>query len=213
MTCDRVTTDLDAYLDGELEPAANAALDEHVRKCAPCREHLARARKIKAALAALPVEGPRPEFFARALRNAAEAGARRERRTPRLIAAGLSGAIAASILTAVLVLHWTGSPETASSDVPAVSLMVNMPRTVNLLFASREPLDRVELTVDLPEGVELLGHEGQRRVAFRARLQAGDNLLPLELVAVDGRGGTLVARLRHDGKEKTFTVNVGIDLG
>ena len=85
--------------------------------------------------------------------------------------------------------------------------------TVNLVFASADALDDVSLTVDLPEGVQLSGYENRRQVQWNTRLQAGKNVLPLELVAVDGRGGQLVARLRHSDKEKIFTVNVTIIPG
>ena len=68
----------------------------------------------------------------------------------------------------------------------------------------------VSLTVALPDGVELTEYRGLDEVSWTTRLQAGKNVLPLQLVAIGGSGGELVARLQHEGDEKVFTVNVAV---
>jgi hypothetical protein len=97
-----------------------------------------------------------------------------------------------------------------STEVPAVSLALGEPRTVHLVFDSRTALDGVELTVDLPPGIELVERPGERRVVGRTALTAGSNALPLALVARAGDGGQLAARLRHQGDQKTFVVDLRV---
>ena len=64
--------------------------------------------------------------------------------------------------------------------------------------------------MDLPAGIELATHTGQRRVVSRAALAGGDNALPLTLVARSGSGGQLAARLRAGEDRKVFVVDVSV---
>jgi hypothetical protein len=143
----------------------------------------------------------------------AEPSATRARK-PWLVAAGFVGAFSASILTVVLTGLWVRAPGSRGDAAPTqVSLEMNRERTVNLLFSSRTALDGVTFTIDLPYGVEVRGHEGRNRLEWSTGLKTGNNLLPLPLVATTGRGGPLVARLRHAGKEKVFLVNLAVGAG
>ncbi|HKS68809.1 MAG TPA: zf-HC2 domain-containing protein, partial [Ktedonobacterales bacterium] len=45
---------LSAYLDGELAPGDDAALERHLATCAECRDELAGLREVRALLRALP---------------------------------------------------------------------------------------------------------------------------------------------------------------
>ena len=214
MTCGRIDNDLDPYLDGDLDENARRALDAHVAECAACRGKLARAQALRAALASLPVPPAAPGFYESALQSAARPA---PRRASRIVAAGFLGAFGLTVLTVLLTGLWVRAPRSHTAAAPESSLDVQLElheqRTVNLLFASRTALDDVTLLVALPPGVELRGHEGQSQVVWRTRLQAGNNLLPLELVATMPRGGSLGARLTHDGKETTFVVNVSVGSG
>jgi hypothetical protein len=134
-------------------------------------------------------------------------------RPPRLVAAGFIGAFATSILTVVLTGLWVRSPESKrESAVPAVSIGLAESRTVNFVFTSVSALDGVALTIELPEGVEIGGLEGRRRVGANVQLRAGDNILPLQLTAVAGRGGRLIVRLQRGADDNAFTVNVAVGI-
>jgi hypothetical protein len=89
-------------------------------------------------------------------------------------------------------------------------LTIDEPRTINLVFDSRQPLAEIEFTVDLPPGIELADHAGERRISGQAHLTAGDNALPLALVARSGSGGQLAARLRRGGDQKVFVVDLKV---
>ncbi|HUQ51665.1 MAG TPA: hypothetical protein VM692_05555, partial [Gammaproteobacteria bacterium] len=108
------------------------------------------------------------------------------------------------MLTVVLTGLYVRSPSSRrSAEAPAVALTIGEPHTINLVFGARAALGDVEFIVDLPPGIELADHAGERRVTGRAALTAGDNALPVTVVARDGTGGQLAARLRHGDQQKT----------
>ena len=77
-------------------------------------------------------------------------------RAQRAVAFTFLAAFAATMLTVVLTGLWVRSPSARRSvETPAVTLAIGEPRTVHLVFDSRTALDDVEITVDLPPGVEL----------------------------------------------------------
>jgi hypothetical protein len=130
---------------------------------------------------------------------------------PRLVAAGFIGAFAASILTVVLTGLWVRSPDARrSTALPLVTLAVDEPRSINLVFGSARALDLVELTLELPEGIEVEGHAGRRQLTWRTPFRAGNNVLPVTLVARRGRGGALVARLTHGEDTKAFVIDSNV---
>jgi hypothetical protein len=132
-------------------------------------------------------------------------------RAQRAVAFTFLGAFGLTMLTVVLTGLAVRSPSARRApDVPAVTLTIGEPRTINLVFAARAPVTAVDFTVDLPPGIDLAEHSGERRIMGRANLTAGDNALPLILVARSGNGGQLAARLRHREDQKTFVVDVKV---
>ena len=47
MNCEEADRFLDAYLDGELDPAKRAELEEHLAGCAECQQKLDRLRQFR----------------------------------------------------------------------------------------------------------------------------------------------------------------------
>ncbi len=132
-------------------------------------------------------------------------------RAQRVVAFTFLGAFGLTMLTVVMTGLAVRSPSARRApDTPAVTLQLGEPRTIHLVFDARSAVEDVELTVDLPPGIELANHPGERRIESRARLAAGDNALPLTLVARSGRGGQLAARLRQRDAQKVFVVDVTV---
>jgi hypothetical protein len=98
----------------------------------------------------------------------------------------------------------------ADAGIPGVTIAMEQPRTVNLVFASAQALDSATLTVTLPDGVELDGFPGQREVTWETSLDEGRNLLPLTLIALTPVGGELLARLEHDDRDRTFRLRLDV---
>ena len=127
----------------------------------------------------------------------------------RIVAFTFLGAFGLTMLTVILTGLWVRSPSARRApEATAVTLTLDEPRSVNLVFDSRAPVGDVELTVDLPTGIELVGRPGEQRVVWHTTLAAGSNALPLTLVARSGTGGELAARLRHGDERKTFAVSL-----
>ena len=132
-------------------------------------------------------------------------------RAQRIVAFTFLGAFGLTMLTVILTGLYVRSPSSRRApETPAITLTVGEPRTINLVFGARAPVADVEFTVDLPQGVELAAHPGERRVVGRAQLAGGDNALPLTLVARAGAGGQLAARLEHADAQKVFVVDVTV---
>jgi hypothetical protein len=129
----------------------------------------------------------------------------------RIAAFTFLGAFGLTMLTVVLTGLSVRSPSSRrTAEAPAVTLTVGEPRTINLVFDSRTVLADVEFTVDLPPGIEVADHAGERRIMGQAKLSAGDNALPLTLIARSGPGGQLAARLRYGDDQKVFVVDLTV---
>jgi hypothetical protein len=132
-------------------------------------------------------------------------------RAQRIVAFTFLGAFGLTMLTVVMTGLSVRSPSARrTAEAPAVMLAIGEPHTINLVFDARAALADVEFTVDLPLGIELAEHAGERRVTGRAKLTAGNNALPLTVVARSGRGGQLAARLRHGDDQKVFVVDLNV---
>jgi hypothetical protein len=136
---------------------------------------------------------------------------RKPTRAQRAVAFTFLAAFGATMLTVIMTGLYVQSPSSRrTADVSTVALTPGEPRTIHLVFDSRTVLDDIELTVDLPAGVDLVGRPGERRIVSRTALAAGSNALPLTLVLRSGSGGQLAARLRHAGDQKTFVVDLTV---
>ncbi len=157
---------------------------------------------------------PAPEapagFYDRAMARATMQGTRRQRN--RWVLTGFGGAIAAGIAGWVVfgLLLQSPQPADVAAPIPGVTIALEEPRTVRLVFASAAALDSAMLTVKLPDGVELAGFPGQREVTWETSLEQGQNLLPLTLVATRGSGGEVFATLEHDERSRTFKLRIDI---
>lgn len=148
-------------------------------------------------------------FYEQALARATHEGTRRQKK--RWLMTGFGSAVAAGLVLWLIGGFFLTTPSpTANPDIPGVTMTLEQPRTVNLVFASGAALDSAMLTVLLPDGIELAGFPGQREITWQTSLVEGRNLLPLELVAVSPVGGEVLARLEHDNRERTFRLRIEV---
>lgn len=135
----------------------------------------------------------------------------RPTRAQRITAFAFLGAFGLTIATVIFTGLWVRSPAArAPVAESAIVLELGVPQTIDLTFASAAAIDGVEITVDLPAGIEAADQPALRRIEWRTSLQAGPNRLPLTIVARGGRGGALAARLAHGDERKTFVVDLAI---
>ncbi len=157
---------------------------------------------------------PMPEaeagFYDRALLNASREGTRRQRN--RWMFTGFGSAVAAGVAVLLMIGLFSNSPDVPAPDssIPGVTIALQQPRTINLMFGSKEALDNAMLTVTLPDGIELDGFPGQKEVTWETSLAAGKNMLPLTLVAVKPVSGEVFARLSHMDRQQTFQIHIDV---
>ena len=166
--------------------------------------------EIQALLKDYPLPPADPGFYDRAMARASLQGARRQRN--RWVMTGFGGAIAAGLAVWMIGGMLLTDPQLPDADasIPGVTMALEEPRTVNLVFASAEVMENATLTVSLPAGVELAGFPGQREISWETSLGEGRNLLPLKLVALTPAGGELLARLEHDNRNRVFRLRVDV---
>ncbi|MGB5256361.1 MAG: hypothetical protein WBN07_00410 [Woeseiaceae bacterium] len=171
--------------------------------------------KADQALDALLKDYPAPDapdgFYEQALARATHEGTRRQRN--RWIMTGFGSAVAAGLALWFVAGFFFATPETTLPEaaIPGITMTLEEPRTVNLVFASATALDAAKLTVTLPEGLELAGFPGQREITWQTSLNEGKNLLPLQLIAVSPQGGEVLARLEHKDRDRTFRLRVDVN--
>lgn len=170
--------------------------------------------KQDAEILALLKDYPAPQapagFYDQALVRATHEGSRRQRN--RWLMTGFGGAVAAGLVLWMVGGFFLTAPDLPVADpaIPSITMTLEEPRTINLVFASAEKLDNAMLTVRLPAGVEMSGFPGQREVTWQTSLNAGNNLLPLKLIATSPVGGEVYATLTHDDRGRTFQLTVDV---
>lgn len=137
---------------------------------------------------------------------------RKPTRAQRAVAFTFLGAFAATMATVVLTgLHVRSPSARRELDTPTVTLAVGVPRTIDLAITPRPVTVDVEVTVDLPPGVELAMRDGGSRAVWQTRLAAGERAVPVMLVARSGRGGQLAAQLRQGEERRTFVFDLVVE--
>jgi len=167
-------------------------------------------QEIQALLKDYPMPEASAGFFDQALVRATHEGSRRQRN--RWIMTGFGSAIAAGLVLWIVGGFLLTTPDLPAADpvIPGITMTLEETRTINLVFASAEPLDSATLTIQLPDGIEMSGFPGQREVTWQTSLKAGKNLLPLKLIATSPVGGEVYATLRHDTRSRSFQLRVDV---
>ncbi len=214
MSCTHINEKLDDYMDGALGDAEIASLDEHIESCDSCRQTVESEQRLRELLKDYPVPAPDPAYFARALGKASHVSTlvNTKSQRNRWIMTGFGGAIAAGLVARIICGMLLQTPDLSdpAASIPGVTMVLEEPRTVNLVFSSATVLNDAVLTVNLPAGIEIDGFAGQREITWVTTLQAGKNILPLRLIATTSHGGELLARLEHDDRDRTFRIRVNV---
>jgi anti-sigma factor RsiW len=210
MSDTHINEKLDDYMDGSLDDSETLAFDTHVDSCNSCRQMVESEQRLRGLLKDYPVPAPDDAYFDQALAKASHVSTNGQRN--RWFMTGFGGAIAAGLLAWVIggTILQTPEPVESVASIPGVTMVLEEPRTVNLVFSSATELDDAVLTVNLPAGIEIEGFAGQREITWMTSLQAGKNILPLRLIAMTPHGGELLARLEHDDRDRTFRIRVEV---
>jgi len=173
-------------------------------------ETMQQDQEILALLKDYPMPEASAGFYDRALLRATNEGSRRQRN--RWLMTGFGSAIAAGLAFWLIGGFFLATPDLPAADpgIPGVTMTLEEPRTVNLVFASAEALEKATLTLSLPPGIEMQGFPGQREITWQTSLNEGRNLLPLTLIATSPLGGEVHATLRHEDRGRSFRLRVDV---
>ena len=208
MHCADVERQLNAYLEGDLSLQRQQDIGRHLDGCPGCRQSLNSAKRLINALRVLPAPANTPGFEDRVL---AAARAAEERPTPapsrRRVNVRIGMALAASFLAGIFVARMplTESPQ-APAQLAAGDVGLDRAQPVRLAFNTPRAFGAVEVSIELPDQLELQGYPRQRHIRWRTSLVEGKNVLTLPVIARQPGDGVITARIRSGDKIKQFTV-------
>ncbi len=219
MNCQQILTTIDDYLDGNLDKDQRVGFDQHISVCESCQKKLAQARYVLDEVKSISIPAMSPGFTQRAIRNAVQAQDRPQRRGFMMgfgsaVAAGL---VLALVVTGLLPTAQTPTPLTpqvashVSDSIVEISLSVEKVQMVNLVFDSTQAVAGAELSISLPEHVELSGYPGQQVLAWSTDLKQGRNVLSLPIKGLFNASGELVANINANGKIKAVRIQLQVD--
>lgn len=207
MDCRKVIENLDDFMDGYLEPSITQGVQEHLADCTRCHEIVDVERKFRRSLRQMPVPPASSGFLDKVF----EIATKEKNETP-----GWWGgfSVGGGLAVAIMIFVFLGLPylgkESAIQQLTGVAIALDEPKTIQMVVNVPEDLEGSSITILLPEQVELDGYPGERAISWTADLQKGANLLALPLVARQIGSGTLVARVEHANKRKTFEVSMEV---
>lgn len=208
MPCNELSRQLDDFMDGALTAPASLALTRHVESCADCQAVHAAERLLRLSLGRLSVDGPSPDYYERALSFARR---QRRRNDPRQ-SSGFGVFALAAVATIVIAIGAAtlSGRFTPSASIPEVTIALEAESSVNLVFSTATALADARVSLELPDGIEVVGHPGKRVLAWTTDLRPGKNALRLPLVARIAVNDELIARVHHEGGESEFRVRVRV---
>ena len=213
MQCTELHQKLDDRLDKQLSNAGRAEMDAHLEHCADCRVVVAEEKAFRELLMDIPVPDASAGFAARALRRAATANAvNHHPGRNRAFMGGFAAALVAGIVLWFVSGVYGPNGELAVSQPQLAELSISLyeTRRVQLSFNAPEDMERVRVSLFLPEHVELEGYPGQKQIAWFTNLRKGDNVLTLPLNALRSDKGVFTAKIGagEEAKEIQFYLKV-----
>jgi len=194
---------LDPFLDDELEAALLTEFQAHSKDCNDCTELLGRKNDLRQALKSMPLPPPEDGFLESVVEQALVTTHRNEKRF--WTSAGLGGAIAAGVIGWMVLMLPADLPQGIDQlPLDTVTISLNVEKTIKLTFESTRELQAAKLTLQLPAGVEIVGYEGRSSVRWTTTVKPGTNILELPIIVRSGNGGSILARVEHEGKQQSF---------
>lgn len=226
MSCSECKNNLRSWARNELSAAQVSRIEQHIAGCKACAIAAYNERAIFDSLHdTQAVPAPSSGFEERVLGAATgKHGVGRKGThghgwsTP---VAG--GAVAAALVIGIALgfgwksapgpdseMAFSGAEQAASGQVPFAEPVA---RNVRLAFSSREALEGVTLTVELPPHVEAARYPGHQKLSWKVDLDKGENVVNLPLNILFPGEGELVAHLDDGRRTKTFRTSLDGESG
>ncbi len=201
MNCTDIKTHIDDYFDNRLSETEKRSFEQHVAACSECNYNYSVRRTMLQELKGISVPEPKAGFENRVFSEVRKQ--HREEHRNRF-AAGFVTAMAASVLLWFVSMIYL--PQNINTQTEVISLALNDVQTVSLAFDAVNDIESVTLSIGLPQNVEIEGYPGKKSLAWTTRLQKGQNILALPVMAVDSGQGELIAQLSYGDKKQTFRI-------
>lgn len=218
MKCKQIVEQLEDYLDASLPASERQELQRHFMLCVRCRRELEQRRALRVQLEDLPVPLPAPgalESMLRAAVRSAPAPAsapRRRWQQPRWLGAALAAGV---LLLAVGLRVGMELPGVRSEGTEVlltaqpVQLGASVQR-VALVFRAKNAIPDADISMWLPDDVEIEGRPQVRHISWHTDLKPGPNLLELPLLATGTHSGTLVVQLSGGSLVRRLAVPITV---
>ena len=215
MQCSELQKHIDDRLDDQLDGGMRAAMDAHLANCPSCRSCVREEQAMREMLSDMPVPESTPGFAARALRQAAVAHSVTNATRPKMV---FASGFAAVLMVGVVLWFVTGiyGPQGEQGSVhqaqlAQVTIQLQETHRVRLSFNAPADMERVRVSLELPEHVELEGYPGRKQIAWYTKLQKGDNVLSLPLSGLKASRGRFIARVGSGETAKEIHINLNVE--
>ncbi len=208
MNCHDCNENLDLYIDDELDSSLRVQFEEHANQCSQCSAMVAREYDMRDALKSIPVPMPENGFFEQSLARTVTMTKTHDKK--RWLLTGFGGAIAAGVVGWMILGQPTATNGIDQVPIGGLTVTIGTPKTIRFSINSANELAGAKLFVSLPEGVEIVGFDMQSEVDWTTTIKKGPNILELPIVVYSGTGGTILARVEHESKSKTFEFTVSV---
>lgn len=209
MNCEETHERLVAIKNGDLGELERQQMTTHLQSCKECR-FAAQGFNALQHVRARQSSPPPDELFDRLMRRTFRAPKRQPVANRFWLGAGFGGALAASLMAAVMMSGLLTETPLGVTEPPQFQVALGEPRDFNVAIELERDLHDATITVVLAGGIELDGYAGRRELSWTADLQAGVNKLTLPIVAINETGGQLLVKVDHENRQRRFTVDLDL---
>lgn len=208
MSCDKIQSLLNDYVDGELPVLHVEVVKKHCDTCEACSARLEGLRAQKLTLKSLPVVPASEGFEKRVIKDAIkEASSHASSQHNGLLKLAAVAMISALVLWVGLINQPSGVDE--SQILVDVG---NEVRTIKVAIDADKAIEAVSLRVDLSDNLELAGFGSKRQITWNANLHKGVNVISLPIIGIAQGKGDITTRINLNGKEKIMRIETQYKL-
>ena len=207
MKCIKFTEKLDDFVDGSLEQKEIVEMEKHMSDCPSCQKLLQEEKDLRQTLKSFPVPEISDLSLERIMHRAKRESTIRKRQS-NIISFGL--AAAACMVLFLMTDLYQNDHVKIDSNMMNASQVEEVSKTINLVFNCSSNMKQAELTITLPDNIELAAFPGQRQLTWKTDLKSGGNLLPLEIITHQSGTAKITAKIEHNRKSKTQILSMSI---
>lgn len=208
MKCQQVKLHIEQFLDGELAVLRRDAVIDHVKNCVSCRAALENEKMLRQQLKNLPAKKINPTFMKKAMKRAHNSHKSVRHHFMPGFTAAVTASLAIWFLTTTTVMQTAIVTPSENENFPLIAMTVHETRTVNMMLNSPDDFNAVNFSLSLPDGFEISGYPGKKKLDWKVDIKKGSNTLALPLVALATGEGELVASIAYVNKFKSFRLRV-----